>query len=281
MNLNATTSTSQDVSSPSVHVRKAGFQVTINARALGILLCARIVLCLTTWNLARPEKTDVQRTEAITSVSDTQAERATMFAKATQDYWNSIIELDNKSFDQTVTLVSELQKRMETDSQAHVLNYLATAFKDLFETYLNAVTRLPMKDVDEALLRHIREELKYGHEGASALAGMAETANALQAWSQRTKSTEGFVSDCLDSFIQGMMGRPFAGYEKAKRESESFDAEGKQIANGYWQQYQRLMESIKHTEEMRIKELELRASLAGKYGVEFTPRPDPEIQTSK
>jgi hypothetical protein len=39
---------------------------------------------------------------------------------------------------------------------------------------------------------------------------MAETTYALQEWSKRTKSTEGFVSDCLDSFIQGKMGRPFA-----------------------------------------------------------------------
>jgi hypothetical protein len=67
---------------------------------------------------------------------------------------------------------------------------------------------------------------------------MAETTYALQEWSKRNKSTEGFVSDCLDSFIQGMMGRPFAGDEKAKRDAEIFEAEGKQIAKGYWQHYQ-------------------------------------------
>ena len=282
MNLKATTSPPQDASPSSAHLRKTGFQVTINAQVLGILGCAGFVLCLATWNFTRsPERTERLRPEAIKSVSDPQAQRTDLFAKATQEYWNSIIELDNKCFDQTIKLVSELQKRIETDSQAQVLNYLATAFKDLFDSYLKAVNQLPMKDVDEVLLRHIREELKYGQEGARALAGIAETANALQEWSQRTKSTEGFISDCLESFIQGMMGRPFYGYEKAKRESESFDTEGKQIANNYWQQYQQLMESIKHTEEMSIAELELRATLAGKYSMEFAPRPDPELQKGK
>lgn len=247
--------------------KKPGTQVTLNLTTLGISVCGCVALCVMTWILSQDSQESSRGAES-PIFQDSHA------GKATHDYWTSIGELDNKSHEEILAIFAEIE-RATNKSELEVLCDVARGFSTVTRNYMSQVARLPLKDVDQVLLSYLRIDFQLMIESVNCLEGMAESGVALQEWAQRTQPPEKFWTDLLESFMGGLMGRPFAGYEKAQREAAELDAEGQSLLNAYWQHNQNLSKCLKVADEMKIDELKVRSCLSEKYGMEFPPRPDP------
>ncbi len=134
---------------------------------------------------------------------------------------------------------------------------------------------MPLLDVDERLVKETADDLRTGAATVNHLNGMAQALVAYAEWCQRKQNPQGskFVGDLIYSFINGLEGRPFAGLDKFHAEQASLDAEGQQLLGVYLEQLQALNVSIEQGKVDDAKELELRAYLSKKYGIEFKPMP--------
>jgi hypothetical protein len=240
--------------------------VTLKASTFGLLIGGCIALCAFVMHFASSPR---QPSEPITLPVVTNRDAA----NATHHYWTAIIELDQKMGEDLRAMLAEIES--SGTSELEVLCHLALESAKQSKNFINQVSRFPMRDVDEGLLSHLRDEMRLVNKMSGCLIGMADSGVAFYEWSQRTQPPEKFWTDLFESFMGGLMGRPFAGYEKAQQEAAQLDAEGQSLLNAYWQHNQGFSECIKQAEDMEIEELELRSRLAGKYGMEFAPRPDP------
>ncbi len=198
--------------------------------------------------------------------------------RATIDYWNGLFEL-NLQLNQRA---SELGASVEKDGQngsalAEILPKLAEDFSALDDAYAASIMKMSVLNVDERLVKETADDLRSGNELVKHLKGMADAAVAYANWNQRKNNPEGakIFSDIVYSFLGGLTGRPLAGYDKLNAEKASVDSEGQQILGAYLVHAQALNSIIEQERADDIKELELRAYLAKKYGVEFKPMPKP------
>jgi len=197
--------------------------------------------------------------------------------QATIAYWKSLIETDTKF----VAIMKEWQTNIakEQERATNAVAYLYTLSDSLgknIKKYNNSVGDLPVKDVDQRLLDEVGQDMRQSVEIAQHLKGMAEAADTYQTWSQRVQNPSGAAvfNDLMDSFVMGMEGRPFAGYDKMKKDAAQLDSEGQQIAGTYMSHAQALNTLIQNGDNDKIKEMELRRYLAQKYNAEFPPRPN-------
>ena len=199
--------------------------------------------------------------------------------RATLDYWNGLYDLNL----QLIQRGAEIFKTVGKDDQdgsvmGARLPTIAKEFTDLDDAYTKSVTQLPVMNVDERLIADTAEDLKSNDELIQHLNAMADAAISYADWNQRKNHPGGtkIFSDLVFSYINGLEGRPFAGYDKIRAEQDSLDSEGQQILGLYLQHAQALNALIEQGRLDDVKELELRAYLAKKYGVEFKPMPKPE-----
>jgi hypothetical protein len=241
--------------------------VTLKASTFGLLIGVCVTLCAVVVHFVSSARQPAQPV-SLPVVTNRGA------ANATHDYWTAIIELDQEMGEDLRAMLAEIEGANAT-SELEVLCHLALESAKQSKNFINQVSQFPMRDVDEGLLSHLRDEMRLVNKMSGCLIGMADSGVAFYEWSQRTQPPEKFWTDLFESFMGGLMGRPFAGYEKAQQEAAQLDAEGQSLLNAYWQHNQGFSECIKQAEDMEIEELELRSRLAGKYGMEFAPRPDP------
>jgi|GEM_PF-4923245 len=196
--------------------------------------------------------------------------------RATLDYWNGLYELNLQLNQHASELGASVEKEGQNGSTlAELLPKLANDFGALDDAYAKSVMQMTVMNVDERLVKETADDLRSGNEVVKHLNGMAEAAVAYANWNQRKSNPDGtkILSDIVYSFLGGLAGRPLAGYDKLNAEKASVDAEGQQILGAYLVQAQALNGIIEQERADDIKELELRAYLAKKYGVEFKPMP--------
>lgn len=196
--------------------------------------------------------------------------------EATVKYWNALCDIDERLNHRLKDLSTSIQSDVQNGAtQIAVLSKFADRCSQEASTYNQSVTDLPVINVDDRLIDETAQELKEGLEIAKHLTAMSEAANSYSQWSEQKDNplNQQVFSDLFDSFVKGLEGRPFAGYEKFKSDQAKLDAEGQQIIAVYLQHEQALNALFEQTRTDDVKEMELRAYLAKKYGVEFKPRP--------
>lgn len=199
--------------------------------------------------------------------------------QATLDYWNELYSLRLQLNQSATGLGASLEKDSQNGGTiTELLPKFAKDFEALVDAYDQSVTQLPVMNVDERLIKETADDLRSDDEEVKNLNAMADAGVAYADWSQRKNHPGGgkLFSEMVDSYIRGLEGRPFAGYDKVRAERASLDAEGQQIIEAYLEHAQAFNSLIEQSRADDVKELELRAYLAKKYGAEFRPMPKAE-----
>ena len=195
---------------------------------------------------------------------------------ATVAYWKSQIEIDTRFNEEMKQLLAAFEKGQKNQPNPVVaLTKAGAQISKLIERYNTTVGELPVRNVEQRLLDETSRDMRAGVSFVQHLNAMAEAADAYVEWSERKKSpsTESFLGDLLDSFIMGLQGQPFAGYNKMKNDATALDTEGQRIAGIYMSHVEALSQIVQENADDKVKEMELRAFLAKKYDVEFPPKP--------
>ena len=199
----------------------------------------------------------------------------------TLGYWNAMIVLDGEA---NQKLAKTLQQLAASPPEQVVqdLATLASAADDLTNEGELKVAKIPMLGVDEELLRFVRDECDLNREIVDHLAGMSQALLQLQQWQRSNAPQEGDDwANFFNAFIQGFLGNPLGGYEEAKAKAERLNAEASQMTQAFIRHQEGWEACVKRAKKASITEMELRAKLAAKYGVEFPPRPDPITASSQ
>lgn len=201
---------------------------------------------------------------------ETSAER-----KATQRFWTAIIQADEKTLPVVKAAFDTYNPSEKTEVALPKLCQLADVVSIECSKWSSEVKKLDVLQVDEDLLNHVREEIRINDKVVGGFNGLAETSVAFYQWQKKKSAPPGnILGDMLDSFFQGMMGRPFAGYEKFQANAAKVDAEGQLLIDKYLAHCKSLASSFEESGDHSIKEHQLRSGLSKKYGVEFAPRPE-------
>ena len=238
-------------------------------KSASILILLASFLCLGQTSCQRSEPTAPPEPVKVT---DTET-------KATVAYWRALIETDIKYCETLKQFQAEITKgQAQVTNAVDFLYLLSDSFGKTIKKYNDAVGDLPVMAVDQRLLDEVGQDMRKAVEMVQHLKGMAETADTYQTWSHRVQNPSGAAvfNDLLDSFVMGMEGRPFAGYDKMKQDAALLDAQGQQIIGTYMSHAQALNTLIQSSDGDKIKEMELRRYLAQKYNTEFPPRPNLE-----
>ncbi len=204
--------------------------------------------------------------------------------RATLDYWNGLYDLNLQLNQHASEIATSLGKGGQDGSTlAELLPKLANDFSALDDAYAKSVMQMSVMNVDERLVKETADDLRTGDEVVKHLNGMADAAVVYANWNQRKINPDGakIFSDIVYSFLGGLTGRPLAGYDKLNAEKVSVDSEGQQILGAYLVHAQALNSIIEQERADDIKELELRAYLAKKYGTEFKPMPKPDSENQR
>lgn len=197
---------------------------------------------------------------------------------ATLSYWNSLIEIDARFQESAKPFLAKLEQG-DTNSlpPLDVLAKFAEWSSSASNKYNSDVGNLAVSGVDQRLLDETNADLRREVALVQHLSGMAENAQLYSDWAMRRKSrpTQELLTDVLDSFFMGLQGRPFEGYNNMKKKLSALDAEGQRIAQGYVAHAEAFNLLVQQVASDKVREIELRAFLSKKYGVEFRPRPDP------
>lgn len=235
-------------------------------RLAGIIILA---CCLTQSSCRSLQTSDISASQ-----NPTGAER-----DATLAYWNSLQQINAQIEKRFKEMVASLDRQSESKVDfLTILGNISEQMSRLAADLKDEIGSLPVKDVDGQLISDTAQDLKTSIETCQHLSGMVEAANSYAEWSQRKKNPDNdevFI-DLLDSFIKGFEGRPFAGYDKIRKDEQNLEVEGQRISNVYLSHLQALSEISEQSKSDKIKEMELRAYLSKKYGVEFKPMQDSE-----
>jgi hypothetical protein len=194
---------------------------------------------------------------------------------ATLKFWEAMIQADNKTMPAIKAAIDAYKPNEEPEVALPKLCHLADVTSSECEKWSAEIKTLNVLHVDEMLLNHFREELRINNQGAAAFNGIAETSVAFYQWQKKKSAApENILGDMIDSFFQGMMGRPFAGYEKLKGDAAKLDAEGQLLVERHLAYRKSLTSTTEESTEHSIKEHQLRSDLSRKYQVEFAPRPE-------
>jgi hypothetical protein len=206
---------------------------------------------------------------------DRQAQSATpefIGRDATLAYWNSLNGLEQRCSQTVTNLLNMVVEENPQLTKAQMMVLAAEKYSEIINEFLKAICALPVRNVDQRLIAETTDDMRYCTKFAREFKGMAESLNAYAEWSKGTSipaSDESFLTDILDSFIMGLRGQPFAGYDKMKNDAARLGGQGEQIATQYLSHLEALNTLIQEADEQKIKELELRQYLTIKYDVEF------------
>ena len=195
--------------------------------------------------------------------------------KATQRFWTALIQADEKTLPVVKAAFDTYNPSEKAEVALPKLCRLADVASIECSKWSSEVKKVDVLQVDEDLLNHVREEIRINDKVVGAFNGLAETSVAFYQWQKKKAAPpENILGDMLDSFFQGMMGRPFAGYEKFQANAAKVDAEGQLLIEKYLAHCKSLTSSFEESGDHSIKEHQLRSGLSKKYGVEFGPRPE-------
>lgn len=224
-----------------------------------------------TLNQSKPDLQTAHQSAVIAQKPDESGPKRT----ATLNFWGAMIQADNKTMPAIKAAIEAYKPNETPDIALPKLCHLADVTSSECDKWSAEIKSLNVLHVDELLLNHFREELRINNQGVAAFNGIAETSVAFYHWQKKKSApSENILGDMMDSFFQGMMGRPFAGYEKFKADAAKLDAEGQLLVERYLAYCKSLTSTIEESSEHNIKEHQLRSELSGKYQVEFAPRPE-------
>lgn len=196
-------------------------------------------------------------------------------AASTMAYWNALIECDKKQLKVVHSTQVSADGSENPFSSFQGQLKVAAIWSAAMRTFISEVSQLPVRDVDDELLKSTQGEIRLAQKVATHLDDIADSAAAVIDWSVRKQALpENLWGDLLDSFLDGLSGRPLAGYQKAQAKSAQLDSEGQLLVQNFLFQVKAHNDLEPDMNAHRVNELGLRSILAKKYGVEFPARPE-------
>lgn len=195
--------------------------------------------------------------------------------EATIKYWKSLCFIYQAAIDASSPSLNGLKD--ESDPVVIVTKLSEESAKLLTES-VDKIRMLPVLNVDSRLIQYTRDDIREGNEIVSELDATRDSLLAVCDWGKRRNKSPDSLNDLLYSFIMGLQGKPFEGYNKARRDAENLDAEGRELIRKYIDALTRFDLLLKKSNDSDAKEIELRGYLSSRYNVEFPPAPKPKSQ---
>jgi hypothetical protein len=195
--------------------------------------------------------------------------------EATIKYWKSLCFIYQAGIDASNPSSNGLKD--ESDPVV-IVTKLSEESAKLLTDSVDKIRVLPVLNVDSRLIQYTRDDIREGNDMVSALDTTRDSLLAVCDWGKRRNTSPNSLDDLLYSFIMGLQGKPFEGYNKARRDAENLDAEGRELIRKYIDALTRFDLLLKKSNDSDAKEIELRGYLSYKYNVEFPPTPKPKSE---